>query len=279
LLSSIYAQRRANEETEKDFQGALGALTGSQGQARSLYADYGKDALREAGRQHGRDVNEGYNSLASAGLANTTLMGTMRRRAGEAYGRTQGALREGIAKTRADFETGAGRDVASLYASRTRAGPSDSMYSQLAGMASAPQAVNTSGSSTKNMIGSIIGGGLSAFGPALLKLSDERTKKNVHLVDDALNKVLAMRGYEFEYIDPTIPGADAGPQIGVMAQEVERVVPGLITEHEGYKYVKGRGFEALFIEAIRELTAQVTALQKDNANLRKRIDKTSPAGV
>jgi Chaperone of endosialidase len=44
-----------------------------------------------------------------------------------------------------------------------------------------------------------------------------------------------------------------GPQIGFIAQEVEKVFPQWIGEKDGYKTVGITGFEALTVEALREL--------------------------
>jgi hypothetical protein len=66
----------------------------------------------------------------------------------------------------------------------------------------------------------------SALGavPGLAKLSDERTKTEIAPANlDRLASVL--EGFTFRYKDPTIPGADPGPRVGIMAQDALRGGP------------------------------------------------------
>ena len=51
--------------------------------------------------------------------------------------------------------------------------------------------------------------------------SDARFKKNVQPIDDALSKVLAMRGVTYEW---NKEGMESGTQVGLIAQEVEKVL-------------------------------------------------------
>lgn len=97
------------------------------------------------------------------------------------------------------------------------------------------------------------GGSWSSF-------SDARLKKNIRpLGADALERLLSLRGYQFEYRDEAIERRLAlpGTRIGLVAQEVEQVFPDWIDEdEEGYKFVTERGTTALFVEALRTLRAE-----------------------
>jgi hypothetical protein len=54
-----------------------------------------------------------------------------------------------------------------------------------------------------------------------------------------------------------------GPQVGLIAQEVERVFPAWVSsDQDGYKELTIRGFEALTVEALRELEIKVEGLKK-----------------
>ncbi len=87
--------------------------------------------------------------------------------------------------------------------------------------------------------------------------SDARLKKNVEALDGALESLLALRGVTYEYLDPKSIGEPEGERVGFIAQEVERVFPDWVGEHaSGMKYVSIRGFEALTVEALRELRAE-----------------------
>ncbi|MCB0338213.1 MAG: tail fiber domain-containing protein [Bdellovibrionales bacterium] len=90
--------------------------------------------------------------------------------------------------------------------------------------------------------------------------SDARLKKNVEPIENSLEKVLALRGVTFEYIDPKEVHEQPGVQTGMIAQEVEKVFPEWVIEGaDGYKRISVKGFEALMVEALRELRAEKDA--------------------
>jgi hypothetical protein len=66
----------------------------------------------------------------------------------------------------------------------------------------------------------------------------------------------------FEWKNPEEQGNLTGTQIGLVAQEVEEVFPEWIsTDPNGYKNLTIRGFEALAVEAIRELQERIKNLE------------------
>jgi hypothetical protein len=74
-----------------------------------------------------------------------------------------------------------------------------------------------------------------------------------------LAKVAQLRGVSFEWKDKA---QDAGTQVGMIAQEVETVLPELVsTDSEGYKSLAYDKMTAVLIEAIKELKAQNDALK------------------
>jgi hypothetical protein len=91
--------------------------------------------------------------------------------------------------------------------------------------------------------------------------SDKRLKDNLKPIENSLDKVSKLSGYEFDWNDKqeTYKGHD----IGVVAQEVEEVLPELVaTREDGYKAVKYEKIVALLIESIKELKAEVEELKK-----------------
>ncbi len=110
--------------------------------------------------------------------------------------------------------------------------------------------------------------------------SDARLKKDVSTLQGSLDRLLALHGVNFSYRDDAPANLAApGAQIGFIAQEVEKVFPQWIAERDGYKTIGIRGFEALTVEALRDLrresavidTAQSAELEKlraENAALR-----------
>ena len=102
--------------------------------------------------------------------------------------------------------------------------------------------------------------------------SDIRLKKNVRTIENALERTLTLRGVEFEWNEPERAGLLPGTQIGMVAQEVETVFPQWVgTGRQGYKDLTIRGFEALAVEAMRELKAENEALKNRLSELEKRI--------
>jgi hypothetical protein len=91
------------------------------------------------------------------------------------------------------------------------------------------------------------GGDITAF-------SDERLKTDVKTIDDALDKVMNMRGVTYT------KSAEKG--VGVIAQEIEKVLPEVVTDGE-YKSVAYGNIVGVLIEAIKEQQKQIDELKKD----------------
>ena len=89
--------------------------------------------------------------------------------------------------------------------------------------------------------------------------SDERLKKDITVIENALDKVSSLRGVEFEYIESGIRST------GLIAQEVQKVLPDAVfimdddTGHMGVRYQITVG---LLVEAIKELKAEIEELKK-----------------
>jgi len=85
--------------------------------------------------------------------------------------------------------------------------------------------------------------------------SDVSLKSDIKTIDNALEKIMQMRGCEF-----VMAGVDS---IGVIAQEVEEVVPQLVTHHEkhGLKSVAYGNMVAVLIEGMKEQQAQIEDLK------------------
>ena len=100
--------------------------------------------------------------------------------------------------------------------------------------------------------------------------SDERLKENVKPLENALLKVSQLSGVEFDWKelsdeDKESVHGNEGHDVGVIAQEVEKVLPEVVTEREnGYKAVKYEKMVPLLIEAIKELKAEIEDLKSIN---------------
>lgn len=104
--------------------------------------------------------------------------------------------------------------------------------------------------------------------------SDRKLKENVRPIENALDKLLAINGVRFDWTDEYIEqhGGEDGyfvrkQDIGVIAQEVEAILPEVVAENdEGTKAVRYEKLVALLIEAVKELKQEVEDLKNVNKN-------------
>ncbi|ANF49846.1 hypothetical protein A0O34_04520 [Chryseobacterium glaciei] len=103
--------------------------------------------------------------------------------------------------------------------------------------------------------------------------SDSRFKKNVTPIKNALEKVISLGGYTYDWKDASeFPNQSIGKghDMGVIAQEVEKVFPEAVTTNkEGYKAVNYQALVPALIEAIKAQQAQINALQAQVNKLTK----------
>jgi hypothetical protein len=94
--------------------------------------------------------------------------------------------------------------------------------------------------------------------------SDRRLKTNLSTISNPLEKVKSLTGYEFDWIpDYKIHHGFEGRDIGIIAQDVEAVLPEVVTtKFNGFKGVKYEKIVPLLIEAIKELSNEVDKLKK-----------------
>lgn len=106
--------------------------------------------------------------------------------------------------------------------------------------------------------------GLDVYGPiksdsditAFHNFSDINLKENIETIDSALEKVDLINGYTFNY--KTKPDTRIS---GVIAQEVQAVLPETVYEVDEHLAVRYDGLVPLLIEAIKELKAEVDELK------------------
>ena len=89
--------------------------------------------------------------------------------------------------------------------------------------------------------------------------SDERIKTNIKTIEYALDKVLLLRGVEYNdfRIEPE------RKRIGLIAQEVELIVPEVVrtSEEDGMKSIEYQNLVGLLIEAIKDQQKQINELK------------------
>ena len=106
--------------------------------------------------------------------------------------------------------------------------------------------------------------------------SDLRWKKNIHPLESSLDKVLALRGvmYEWKVKEYSDRGLREGKHIGLIAQDVEPVLPELVeTDKEGYKLVSYSKLTAVLVEAVKELNTENQNQKKLIENQRDQFEK------
>lgn len=96
--------------------------------------------------------------------------------------------------------------------------------------------------------------------------SDLRFKQNIRPVENALDKVKSLRGVYFNWNQKDFPDKNFGTQdeLGFIAQEVEKVVPEIVTKdntNQEYRSVKYDKLVALLVEAIKEQQKQIDSLK------------------
>lgn len=108
----------------------------------------------------------------------------------------------------------------------------------------------------------------------LSQRSDARLKKDVEPIANGLEVVRALRPVTFTWRDPATPGR----QHGFIAQEVEEVVPSLVTTTtDGMLALDTQEMLPILMQAVKELDAQNAELRAEVAALR--AGQPSPAGM
>ncbi|MGZ3769017.1 MAG: tail fiber domain-containing protein [Bdellovibrio sp.] len=126
--------------------------------------------------------------------------------------------------------------------------------------------------------------------------SDIRFKKDIRLLDNALAKILSLRGVRYVWRREEFPERhfDNRPQIGVIAQEVEREFPELVdTDKYGYKSVNYPALVSPLIESTKEIygtckaneeqlraiSRELASVKSENDQLKIRADKAEQENV
>lgn len=103
--------------------------------------------------------------------------------------------------------------------------------------------------------------------------SDGRFKKNIEPLQESLEKVLQLQGVSYEMKTEEFPNQyfNAGQQVGLIAQEVEKIVPEVVTEGpNGYKAIDYAKLVPLLIESIKAQQAMLLKQQAEIDALKKK---------
>jgi hypothetical protein len=107
--------------------------------------------------------------------------------------------------------------------------------------------------------------------------SDQRLKKNIRVVEDAIENIEKLHGVTFDWRTPDereigqdliLPAGE--PQIGLIAQEVEQVFPEAVaTGADGVKRVNYGMLVGPLIEAVKMQQRQIDRQQRDIDDLKR----------
>ena len=95
--------------------------------------------------------------------------------------------------------------------------------------------------------------------------SDRTYKKNIKLIQNPLEKIIAMRGVTFSWKD------GSGDDVGLIAQEVKKVEPLLVKGEEGDLSVKYGNVVAIIIEAMKDMWTKLSLYMQKQDRLENEV--------
>ena len=104
--------------------------------------------------------------------------------------------------------------------------------------------------------------------------SDRRFKKDVVTLDNALARVLRMRGVVFSWRPDEFPerGFSDARQVGFIAQEMKEIVPEIVFEgSDGYLSIDYAKLTPFLVEAIQTQEEELAELRRANEELDRRV--------
>ena len=100
--------------------------------------------------------------------------------------------------------------------------------------------------------------------------SDARLKANVQSIQDAVQKVQELRGVTYERIDQP---AGSSRLTGLLAQDLIKVLPeAVMTNEHGFMSIAYGNVVGLLVEAIKDLSVEVSDLRLDLSRISSRLD-------
>ena len=117
----------------------------------------------------------------------------------------------------------------------------------------------------------------------LFSYSDIRIKTNIETIENALDKVTSLRGVTYNMIKDIKENPNtARKHTGLIAQEVETVIPEAVKEENGFKTVAYGNLVSVLIEAVKELKQKFDFLNNnkfDNIKLLQYIYLYQPLKI
>ncbi|MEM7368689.1 MAG: tail fiber domain-containing protein [Bacteroidota bacterium] len=106
------------------------------------------------------------------------------------------------------------------------------------------------------------------------QVSDERRKSNIQPLENAMDKVMNLNGYTYEFApnkQEIAKGQQAIPAAGVMAQDLKKVLPEAVNETEsGDYFVNYSAIVPLLIEALKDQQEEIDLLKGQLQSMQKK---------
>jgi len=115
-----------------------------------------------------------------------------------------------------------------------------------------------------------VSGAITATGEITAYYSDANLKKDIVEIQDPIAKVMSLRGVTFRPNETALAlGIADKEEVGVIAQEVEAVLPQLVapSAFAGFKTVRYEKLTALLLEAVKAQQLQIDALRAEISKL------------
>jgi hypothetical protein len=114
----------------------------------------------------------------------------------------------------------------------------------------------------------VVGEGRVVCRLGLYQTSDISAKEDVKNIDSPLSLINSLHGVKFKYKEPNRKTTENDERIGLIAQDVEKVVPQAVTTlDDGSKAVSYTDLIGVVIEAMKEQQAQIEVLKKQVESL------------
>lgn len=91
----------------------------------------------------------------------------------------------------------------------------------------------------------------------VVAFSDKKLKENLEIIDNPLDRISKLSGYTYDRIDQ-----GNRRSVGLIAQDVQKVLPEAVTETEGTLGVNYNGVTAALVEAVKALQNEVEELRR-----------------
>ena len=119
--------------------------------------------------------------------------------------------------------------------------------------------------------------------------SDLRVKEEINPLSEGIDTIMRLRPVSYRYKPDYAEGKKGmdGLKRGFIAQEVEAVVPEMVTQTEeaiadgstirDFRILNSADFTPILVKAVQELKAENDALRADNDNFRRELDELKSA--